>query len=59
MKSDNNALAGKGQRNIMVKMGARRDVIFKLVRKAVGEQASKELDSRVVLKEKSYSKSNK
>lgn len=40
----------------MVKMGAR-DVIFKLVRKAVGEQASKELDSRVVLKEKSYSKS--
>lgn len=59
MKSDNNALVGKGQRNIMVKMGARRDVIFKLVRKAVGEQASKELDSRVVLKEKSYSKSNK
>lgn len=32
-------------------MGARKDVIFKFVRKAVGEQASKELDSRVVLKE--------
>lgn len=59
MKSDNNALVGKGQRNIMVKMGARKEVIFKLVGKAVGEQASKELDSRVVLKEKSYSKSNK
>jgi len=31
VKSDNNALVGKGQRNIMVEMVARKDVIFKLV----------------------------
>ena len=49
MKSDNNALVGKGQRNIMVKMGVRKDVIFKLTgsrkmwgrRKVVGAQACK------------------